>query len=92
LKEWLEEYFEFPERNQFDEMIDNFKKVRKLRMKPAHCLIDNEFDQKFFKEQRALVKKAYSAVRLIRRILNGHPDCRDYKIRDVLSEGRIRYF
>lgn len=92
LKEWFEKYFEFPERNQFDEMIVTFKKVRKLRMKPAHCLIDNEFDQKFFKEQRELVKKAYSAVRLIRRILNGHPDCRNYKIRDVLSEGKIRYF
>lgn len=92
LKEWFEKYFEFVERKPFDEMICTFRKVRKLRMKPAHCLIDNEFDQKFFKEQRELVKKAYSAVRLIRMILNGHPDCRDYKVRDVLSEGRMRYF
>lgn len=92
LKEWFEKYFEFEERKPFDEMIYTFKKVRKLRMKPAHCLIDNKFDQKFFKEQRELVKKAYSAVRLIRRMLNGHPNCRDYKIREVLTEGRIRYF
>ncbi len=44
LKEWFEKYYVFEERKPFDEMIDTFRNVRKLRMKPAHCLIDNEFD------------------------------------------------
>ncbi len=73
-------------------MISSFKKVRKLRMKPAHSLVDNNFDQKFFKQQRELIKKAYSAVKLIRIILNGHPACRGYKVEDVLHEGRIRTY
>jgi hypothetical protein len=92
LKEWFEKYFEFEDRKPFDEMVSSFKNVRKLRMKPAHCPVDNEFDQKFFKEQRELVIKAYSAVKLIRMIINGHPDCRDYKVDDILYEGRIRTF
>lgn len=92
LIEWFEKYFEFDDRKPFDEMISSFKKVRKLRMKPAHSLVDNNFDQEFFKQQRELIKKAYSAVKLIRIILNGHSACRDYKVEDVLYEGRIRTY
>jgi len=51
-----------------------FRKVRKLRQKPAHSVQEDVFDQKYIKDQRKLMLDAYGAIRTIREILANHPN------------------
>jgi len=73
------------------EMIAAFKKVRKLRQKPAHAVKPDVFDQRFFRDQRDLVIAAYTAVMTLRQFFAGHPLVRgaDLEIPHVLTEGKI---
>jgi len=72
-----------------DEMFDTFKKIRKLRTKPAHSVEEDVFDQEYFKEQRALFIEAYKALRMLRLIFQNHPQADRNKIPDWLYEGKI---
>lgn len=89
LEQWFEKKMRFPDPKPFNDMVASFRKVRKLRQKPAHKIEDSVFDQKFFKEQRALVIEAYNAVRTIRLMLANHPAVRDYKMPEELFKGEI---
>ncbi|MCK4623018.1 MAG: hypothetical protein KAT62_12480 [Desulfuromonadales bacterium] len=77
LQEWVEIYFRPTDPEPLNELFSAFKKVRKLRQKPAHAIKENEFDQKYFKDQRQLVKEACRAVRTIRLILANHPKVKE---------------
>ncbi len=92
LEEWLSKNFHPEDPSPIQKMIETFKKVRRLRQKPAHSVVENEFDQKFFKEQRLLIIEAYEAIRLLRLIFSNHPSCHEYKVEELLYEGRIRDF
>jgi hypothetical protein len=72
-------------------MISTFKKVRKLRQKPAHKVNTDSFDQDLFKEQRDIVVNAYVSVRTLRLILANHPEVRinPPKISKQLFKGEI---
>jgi hypothetical protein len=72
------------------EMLITFRKVRKLRQRPAHAADDNRFDQQFFAEQRDLAIEAYSAIRTLRLILANHPALADYDgVPDWLAQSQI---
>jgi len=73
------------------DMIAAFKKVRKLRQKPAHAVKADVFDQKFFHDQRDLIVTAYTAVMTLRQFFAGHPLVQraDVEIPNVLTEGKI---
>jgi len=91
LREWFDEYF-VPEDNQpIEEMIEIFKKVRKLRMKPAHSVNEDVFDQKYFRMQRELINDAYKAIRTIRLIVANFPEVKrdPPKISRMVFEGKI---
>jgi len=89
LEEWLAQQVRFPDPAPKDKMITVFKKVRRLRQKPAHAVEQDVFDQKYFKEQRELMTEAYHGIRTLRLILKNHPTTRDYAIPDALQSGRI---
>jgi hypothetical protein len=89
LDEWLRLKFTTQDRKPIEEMIDTFKEIRQLRQRPAHMIYDDVFDQKYFKQQRELIKKAYSGVRLIRLIFEKHPNVKGYKIPDYIKQGKI---
>ncbi len=91
LKEWVERYFVPEDNRPIEEMIQVFKKVRKLRMKPAHSVNEDAFDQKYFKMQRELIKGAYKAIRTIRLIFANFPEVKQDppKISTMLFEGKI---
>ena len=89
LEEWVRSSIRMPDPAPFDEAIAGLRKVRKLRQAPAHRLEDNTFDQKYFHEQRELIREAYVAVRIIRLLLANHPRAKHYKIPDWLFEGKI---
>lgn len=77
------------ESDDLDKMFATFKKIRSMRTKPAHTIQPDEFDMKYFKEQRALLIEAYGALRLLRLILQNHPTADRSKIPDWLYKGDI---
>jgi len=91
LKEWFDRYFIPEDSRPIEEMKSVFQKVRKLRMKPAHSVNEDAFDQKYFRMQRDLIMEAYNAIRTIRLIFANFPEVKldPPKISKMLFEGRI---
>jgi hypothetical protein len=89
LQEWIEARFHPKEKSSMDEMFNTFREIRKLRNKPSHTPMENEFSITIASEQRELMKRAYGAVRLLRLILVNHPKARTVKIDRHLIDGRI---
>ena len=89
LKEWLDLKVRIPDPKPKEDMIEIFRRIRDMRMKPAHKVEKNVFDQEYFKKQRELVIEAYSAMRALRLILANHPETRTYEIPEWLYKGEI---
>lgn len=89
LEEWLSKKFTSREPEEPSNMLKNIRAVRRTRQKPAHKLEENEFDQKYIKNQRELIIKAFSAVRTLRMILENHPDAIGHEISSYLRDGKV---
>lgn len=91
LNDWIHKFFRPADWSEWNEAIESFKKVRKLRQQPAHAIKEDIFDQKYFKDQRELILNAYNGVRTIRLIFANHPKVKvaDIEIPDWLQEGKI---
>lgn len=92
LDDWVRKFFRPADGWQdWDEAIQAFKDVRKKRQKPAHAIDENVFDQKYFKEQRELIIRAYGGMRTLRMALENHPMVRNLgiDIPDYLREAKI---
>lgn len=92
LKDWLDKSVKFPDSTPIDNMIHCFKKIRSMRMKPAHKVEEDTFNQEYFKTQRELIIEAYDAIRTLRQILANHPNTKGHKIPEWLFKGEIRTF
>jgi hypothetical protein len=92
LKEWLGIKFKTPDPKPIDEMIQTFLKIRKMRMKPAHKVDEDRFEQEYLKEQRRLMIEAYSAIRTLRLIFADHPKTKIYAVPEWLFKGEIWTF
>ena len=92
LDEWLRKSVKVLDNKVFDEIIQPFKEVRKLRQKPAHTVLKDEYNGKYYSEQEALIRRVYKAVRTIRLLFANHPTVRDYKVPDWLYKGRIKSY
>lgn len=89
LKEWTARMFRTKDEQPLNEALATLKRVRTLRQKPAHAVHEDEFDQRYFREQRELVMKAYEAVRTLRLILANHPATKKHEVPDWLFKGEI---
>ena len=91
LEEWIDKYFNPVDDEPLVEMKSAFRKVRKLRQKPAHSLQEDAFDQKYIQMQRELLLQAYNAVRTLRLILANHPKVKSNppEIDKQLQDGKI---
>jgi len=94
LDDWVRKSFRLVEWEPWEEAIDAIKKVRKKRQKPAHAIIENEFDQEYISRQRELMVQAYSALRTLRMVLENHPDVsrEELDVPDAIREGEIWTF
>jgi len=92
LKEWLDIKVNLPDPKPKNDMIKTFRRIRKMRMKPAHKVDEDVFEQEYFKKQRELMIEAYSAVRTLRLIFANHPKTRNYKVPEWLFKGEIWTF
>jgi hypothetical protein len=89
LEEWLGLRFRPEDPQPIEYMIKFFKDIRKRRMKPAHKIIEDDWDNKYFTEQRAVIIEAYKHIRTLRQIFAGHPKARDIDIPNYLLQGKI---
>jgi hypothetical protein len=92
LKDWLDIMFRTPDPKPIDEMIETFRKIRRMRMKPAHKVDEDRFEEEYFREQRRLMIEAYTAVRTLRLVLQNHPDTKTHVIPEWLFKGEIWNF
>ncbi len=89
---WVTKTFRLPDPGPKDEMIETFRDVRSLRSRPAHAHYANEWNLSLYKDQRKLVTRAYTAVRVLRLILANHPRAKSVGVPEWLFEGEIRSF
>jgi hypothetical protein len=89
LEDWISNYFETDNTTEIEKMFSAFREIRKLRQKPAHAINENVFDQKYFKDQRLLIIKAYHAIGMLRQILGCHPATKDHELPRYLESSKI---
>lgn len=85
----LKDYFserDFEDEEPVNKIFTNLKKIRKLRQKPWHSIIEDEFDYKYLDEQKEILDDTYYIVRFIRLILTNHPNVKWYKVPKYLYE------
>lgn len=92
LEEWIKKRFVLSDPKPMDEAMQAFREVRKLRQCPAHAIEPDKFDQAFFRQQRDLIIRAYTAIRFVRLLFANHPIVKGYQVEEVLAAGRIRNF
>jgi hypothetical protein len=69
LDEWIRKTFVGDNSAQWQVAIGTLREIRKLRQKPAHILNEDAFDQKYLRQQRELMEKAFGALTTLRQIL-----------------------
>ena len=91
LDNWVRTFFHTDDWEPWNEAIRAFREVRNKRQNPAHAIDENVFDQKYFKEQRELMIRAYKAMRTLRMIFENHQQVRSLgiEIPHYLQEGKI---
>lgn len=92
LEIWINKTVRFSDHGPKDEMFKIFREIRSLRSKPAHSHFRNEWDLKFYEEQKKLVGKAYKSIRTLRLILANHADAKLVEVPEWLFKGEIRTF
>jgi hypothetical protein len=91
LEEWMNKYYHPKDQASVDSIFKAFHRVRNERQRPAHAIDDDRFDQKYFADQRQILKEAYDAIRSIRLVLANHPAVKsgNIDIPQTLFEGKI---
>jgi hypothetical protein len=92
LEAWLRKFFRPAEDGPMEEMFADFRAVRKERMKPAHKIEENVFDQKYVRLQRELINKGYGAVHTLRMVLENHLKARCYDVPEYIRVAKVWSF
>lgn len=91
LDEWVRATVDLPDWSLWEESMTAFRKVRKLRQKPAHSIDEDVFDQAYLKQQRDLLVAVYGGIRILRLIIALHPKLQaaDAQLPGWQEEGRV---
>ena len=89
LEDFLDKYFKVKDRKPIEEMIKNFKEIRKIRTGPAHAVQEDEVGLEINKKQTDLVYGAYGGLNILRQIFMKHPSAKSYNSPDFLDKARI---
>lgn len=92
LEEWVSKSFRFPDDSFPKKMLKPLKDVRKERQKPAHKVIQNDYDPSFIDKQKKIVEECYISVGSLRRNLQTHPKAKDVELYTDLDDSRVKYF
>lgn len=91
LKEYFNRFFNASDMSPVEDMLKTFRKVRKERSKSSHHDLQDEFQYQYNHKQRDIMRKAYTAIRLIRLALTSAPAAKDIKVPNWLYEGDISH-
>lgn len=89
LQEWLAKQYNFTYPEAPGEILESFRKVRKIRQKPAHEINKDIHDNIYFKQQIDLIEDVFSSLNTIRKILSMHPKISQFKLPDWYKEEKI---
>jgi hypothetical protein len=92
LEEWISTVFRYADDSIPKEIMKPLKKVRKERQKPAHKVIDNNYDPSLIELQKNIMEACYLSLGSIRRNIQTHPKAKDIELDDRLDEDNVRYF
>jgi hypothetical protein len=92
LEEWVAKSFWFPDDSFPKKMVKPLKDVRNERQKPAHKVIENDYDIKFIDKQKEIVEACYIAVGSLRRNLQTHPKAKSVELSAHLDNVTVKYF
>jgi len=92
LEIWINKTVRFSDHGPKDEMFKTFREIRGLRSKPAHSHFKNEWNLRFYEDQKKLIKQAYTATRTLRLILANHNLAKSVEVPEWLFKGEIRTF
>lgn len=89
LESWLKKIYSFKHSDSPREILASFRKVRKLRQKPAHKHELDIFDQAYFKQQENLVIEVFRTLNGIRLLLGRHPKIKDSELPEWYDDDNI---
>ena len=92
LEEWISAVFKYPDDSTPKEIMKPLKKVRKERQKPAHKVIDNDYDPSLIELQKQTVEACYLSLGSIRRNLQTHPRAKGVELNSSLDRDNVKYF
>ena len=75
-----------------DELIKPFKNIRKLRQKPAHSLITDEYCPDYFDKQKEIIWEAYCSMKNLRLLLSNHPNANKELVPSWLDTTEIKNY
>jgi hypothetical protein len=91
LQEWLTELF--PHNNsEIEQIVHQFRTVRKQRQKPAHKVDENTFDPAYHRDQDQLIEGSYQAMRALRLLLSQHAYTKTSLVPEWLKEGKVKIY
>jgi hypothetical protein len=79
LEEWLHLRYPNVVSEELAAIIDPLRKVRRLRQKPAHSILRDEYDRGYYELQDILVWDVYRALNALRSVLISDDAASDYQ-------------
>ncbi|HGI5917719.1 TPA: hypothetical protein ACJTDP_001417, partial [Yersinia enterocolitica] len=92
LEEWISTAFTYTDESIPREIMAPLKKVRKERQKPAHKVIDNNYDTSLISLQKGIIEACYQSVGSIRRMIQSHPKAINVGLDDRLDQDNVKSF
>ncbi|MGP1388055.1 MAG: hypothetical protein ACTS2F_31270 [Thainema sp.] len=92
LEEWLSDFFKYADENIPKEIVKPFKKVRSERQKPAHKVIDNQYDPIYTEKQKEIMELCYFSMRSIRKNIETHPKAKRIELPESIDADNVKYF
>jgi len=89
LSDWLRAKFKTDDWSEIEKMLQTLREIRSARHKPAHSIGEDKFDQRYVREQLELMKRVYSAVKILRVVLALHPAASGITVCRELEEGLV---
>lgn len=94
LDEWLHKIVRFPTEEPYAAIVEPLQEVRRLRQRPAHSLVTDEYDEKYIQQQDELVQRVCRALSGLCMLLSGHPMAKtaSYTLPDWLLESKVKSY
>lgn len=94
LSEWLHKTVHFSDEEPYKAILEPLKEVRKIRQKPAHSVIKDEYDSKYINQQEHLMEHIHNALAALCFVLSTHPlvKASDYTLPQWIKENKVKVY